>query len=149
MFQVLLVDDKEAIVDGLEIIIDWESYGYEIAAKATSAKAAIDIVSKQKIDLVITDIRMPEMSGLDMINEMKDISKNIKFILLSGYTEFEYAKFAIDKNISGYILKPIDEDELIGLLKKIKTEFEKENDYETHKIMMYILSALENENIDK
>lgn len=125
MIKVMLVDDKELIIDGLEMLIDWNELGYEIAAKTISAAEAIEIARTQQIDLVITDIRMPEMSGMEMITQISQISPDTKFIFESAYSEFEYAKWAIDKQIAGYLLKPIVETELIAILKRLKTEIEK------------------------
>lgn len=131
MLKVMLVDDKTAIVDGLEVLIDWNSLGYEVVAKATSASQAIEIVKNNVLDLIVTDIKMPNMNGIEMIEELSIINKKVKYILISAYSEFEYAKRAIDKQqISGYILKPINENELIDVLKRVKEEIEKEKKYE-------------------
>ena len=142
MFRVMLVDDKKIIVDGLEILIDWNELGFEVFAKTTSAKEAIEISKNQKIDLVITDIRMPEMLGMDMISEISSFSPKTKFVLLSAYSEFEYAKWAIDFQISGYLLKPIDEDELRGLLVKIRGDLEKESEYTHRSAVNYFTKVL-------
>ena len=131
MLKVMLVDDKAAIVKGLECFIDWGSLGYEIAATATSANEAIEIVRNNEIDLILTDIKMPDMDGIEMIEELMSFRTGIKYILLSAYSEFEYAKRAVDKQISGYILKPINEQELIDVLKRVKNEIEKEKKYAT------------------
>ena len=142
MFRVMLVDDKKIIVDGLEILIDWNELGFEVFAKTTSAKEAIEISKNQKIDLVITDIRMPEMLGMDMISEISSFSPKTKFVLLSAYSEFEYAKWAIDFQISGYLLKPIDEDELRVLLVKIRGDLEKESEYTHRSAVNYFTKVL-------
>jgi len=130
MLKVLLVDDKTAIVDGLEYLIDWGSIGYEIAGKATSAKDALSLAEKIKFDLVVTDIRMPDMDGIEMIEQLMTFMTGTKYILLSAYSEFEYAKRAVDKQISGYILKPVNDQELTEVLKRVKLEIEKEKKYE-------------------
>ncbi|MDD6484286.1 MAG: response regulator [Clostridiales bacterium] len=142
MLKVMLVDDKQTIVDGMEMLIDWEKHGYSVAAKVTNAADAIEIIKKEKIDVVITDIRMPKMSGIELIKCMEEISSATKYILLSAYSEFEYAKFAIDHHVSGYILKPVDEEELIALLQKVKTEIERNNEYQKQQIGAYIMSLL-------
>ncbi len=142
MFRVMLVDDKKIIVDGLEILIDWNEFGFEVFAKTTSAKEAIEIAKNQKIDLIITDIRMPEMLGMDMIKCISAFSPETKFVLLSAYSEFEYAKWAIDYQISGYLLKPIDEDELKKLLEKIRADLEKETEYTYRSAVSYFTKVL-------
>lgn len=129
MLKVMLVDDKTAIVDGLEFLIDWNSLGYEVAAKATSANQAIELATNNVFDLIVTDIRMPNMNGLEMIEQLMSINAKMKYILISAYSEFEYAKRAIDRQISGYILKPINDKELTDILKRVKEEIEKEKKY--------------------
>ena len=130
MLKVMLVDDKAAIVEGLEYLIDWNELGYEVAAKVTSANAALDLAKKNEYDLVVTDIRMPGMDGLELIEQLMQCVPKTKYILLSAYSKFEYAKYAIDKRISGYVLKPVNENELTALLKQVKSEIEKERKYE-------------------
>lgn len=129
MLKVMLVDDKTAIVDGLECLIDWNSLGYEVAAKATSAMEAIELAKNNRFDLIVTDIKMPNMDGIEMIEQLMSFNSGMKYILLSAYSEFEYAKRAIDRQISGYILKPINENELTEVLKRVKIEIEKEMKY--------------------
>lgn len=156
MLKVMLVDDKKTIIDGLEMLIDWKKLGYEVAAKTTSAAEAIEKAGTERIDLVITDIRMPEMSGMEMIMKISQISPDTKFIFESAYSEFEYAKWAVDKQIAGYLIKPIDENELIALLKRLKSEIEKSGEFKKqnrNNIFMNVLlgNASENEieNSDK
>ena len=130
MLKVMLVDDKAAIVEGLEYLIDWNELGYKVAAKVTSAQEALGAAKKNEYDLIVTDIRMPGMDGLELIEHLMQFMPKAKYILLSAYSRFEYAKYAIDKRISGYILKPVNENELIALLKQVKEEIEKERKYE-------------------
>jgi two-component system response regulator YesN len=126
MLKVLLVDDEIEILNGMRYIIDWEEKGFEIAALCTNGIEAISVAKREKPHLIITDIRMPEVSGLGLIKELKEVLPETKFVVLSGYDEFEYAKEAISYGVSGYLLKPVDEDELENTLIKIKTLIEKE-----------------------
>lgn len=125
MIKVLIVDDEPFIRQGLKILIDWGSYGYEITAEAVNGKEAINILKSHRIDLVITDIKMPEMNGLEFIGYVRQhISPNMRFIVLSGYYEFNYAKRAIQYKVTDYILKPIQKEELINILVRVRDDFE-------------------------
>lgn len=127
MIKILLVDDEPFIRKGIQILIDWEKYGYEIVAEASNGVEAIKELEKNEIDLIITDIKMPEMNGLEFIEyTQRNINKKYKFIVLSGFYEFEYAKKAIEYNVKDYILKPIVVDELIKVLANVKEEYLKE-----------------------
>lgn len=122
MLNVIIVDDNRIITEGLKHLIDWESFGFCVTAAARNAYQAMEFCAKNDVDVVITDIRMPEMTGLEMIKKLRGVNKNLKFIIITGYSEFEYAKTAIDYGVKGYLLKPVEEDELIGILKSIKEE---------------------------
>lgn len=129
MIKILIVDDEPFIRQGLKILINWEEYGYEIVGEAANGIEAIKELEKTHIDLIIADIKMPEMNGIELIEYVREKkSTNIKFIVLSGYYEFEYAKKAIKCNVTDYILKPIQKDELIKVLKGFKEDYIKQKD---------------------
>lgn len=117
MYNVLLVDDEKLILEGLKNIIDWEELNLKISDTAENGEEALSKFKQNPADIVITDIMMPKMNGLNLIKEIKAIDNNIKFIILSGYDDFCYTKQAIKLNIENYILKPINEDELLETLK--------------------------------
>ncbi|HWJ76823.1 MAG TPA: response regulator transcription factor [Niallia sp.] len=127
MKKVLIVDDEPTIREGLPYIIDWQDYGYEIVGAAQNGKEGISFIQKYQPDVVITDIRMPEMDGLEMIQHAKQIGHSFYSIILSGYSEFTYAQKAIRLGTVSYLLKPIDEDELTDILQGIE---EKESEYQ-------------------
>lgn len=132
MIKVLIVDDEPFIRQGLRILIDWKQYGYEIIGEAKNGIEAITEIDKNKVDLIITDIKMPEMNGIELIGYVRDnISTKIKFIVLSGYYEFEYAKKAIKYNVTDYILKPIQKDELVKVISSFKEEHFKQENHDT------------------
>lgn len=145
MLKVLLVDDKKSIIEGMTDLIEWEEYGFEIAAALRRADDAIEFINNNHIDLVITDIRMPQMSGLELIEEIKKTKPHLKFIIISGYAEFEYVKQAIDRKVDGYLLKPVDEDELIEALIRVRKEIEEEKRYIRQKFDEYIRRVLSGE----
>lgn len=118
--KVMLVDDEKIITTGLQRLIDWELEGYEIVKTASNGVEAIDFLQKEKVDLIITDIRMPEMDGLEMIKNIREKALSDAYIiLLSGYSDFGFAKQAIKYGVFDYILKPIQEQVLIDSLRSV------------------------------
>lgn len=124
MYKVLLVDDEYMILAGLQKLIDWESLGMEVVATARNGKKALDYIMEHSVDIILTDVSMPVLSGIDFIREAKKIAEPFKFIILSGYQEFEYVKNGMNLGASNYLLKPIDKTELYLSLQNILKEFE-------------------------
>ena len=127
MLQVLLVDDEYMIVEGLKKLIPFESLGMEVVAGVYSAKQALQIASKEKIDIVITDVNMPDMTGLEMIAAMKKFHNHLAFVILSGYRDFDYVKEALNLQVADYLVKPVNKEELIEILQKIGKEKEEQS----------------------
>lgn len=128
MYKVMLADDENLILQGLENIIDWEELGLEIVNKASNGQEAIDKFNENPVDIVVTDINMPQVTGLELLKELKKISSDVKFIILSGYDDFSYAKKAIELGVENYILKPIDEEELEKTLKNTINKINQEKE---------------------
>lgn len=127
MCKVMLVDDEKLILNGLLNIIDWDSIGLKVTETANDGQEAYEKYKKNPVDIIITDITMPKLTGLQLIEKLKNEGcENTKFIILSGYDDFSYAKKAIYLGIENYILKPIDEEELektlITVVNKINRE---------------------------
>lgn len=120
MIKVLIVDDEPKLREGLKAFIDWESYGYTVVDTAANGHDALSKYEQYHPDLVIADIRMPGMDGLQLIQRLRDQDEDLHILILSGYADFDYAKKAITYRADGYLLKPVDEDELIGYLASIK-----------------------------
>ena len=131
MYNVLIVDDEPYIRQGLSVLIDWEAEGYCIAGEASDGEEAIDMLKKGHYDLVIADIRMPVMGGIELLKQTREngLSK-ARFVILSGHYEFEYAKEAIRYSCSDYILKPIKQEELLTLLRNVSAECQKSKEAE-------------------
>ena len=127
LLRVLLVDDEPFIRKGLAALIDWEAEGYCIAGEASNGISAIELLKKEEYDLIVSDIKMPEMDGIDLIAYVRNQNlSNARFVFLSGYYDFQYAKTAIQYNCFDYILKPIQKEELLITLRKIMEEHQKE-----------------------
>ena len=133
MIKVLVVEDEDIIRRGLIGTIDWLSAGYTVVGEAVNGKDGLEKIEEYKPDLVITDIRMPVMDGLEMLREAQE--KNLKFekIILTSYGEFQYAQEGIKLGVIDYILKPIDEDIFYEALKKAKEKIKKLEALETVK----------------
>ena len=110
--KVLIVDDEYFIGKLIYKLVDWDSKSLECADILDNGEDAIDYIKSNTPDIVITDIRMPGISGLDLIRETRDISNKIQYIIISGYREFEYAREAMKYGIDHYVLKPINKDDL-------------------------------------
>lgn len=123
MIKVLIVDDEPYIRQGLKIIINWEQYGFTVCAEAANGKEALELMETMEFDLVITDIKMPNMSGLELIEQTWErVSRRIGFIILSGYYEFEYARKAIKYSVIDYVLKPVQKEELVRALENYRDQ---------------------------
>lgn len=119
MYKVMLVDDEKLITQGLLNIIEWDKLELKVTQIANNGEEAFEKFQKDPVDIIITDINMPKLTGLDLLKKITNINNKTKFIILSGYDEFSYAKTAIEYGVESYILKPIDEEELENVLKKI------------------------------
>ncbi|WKL00543.1 response regulator [Paenibacillus amylolyticus] len=114
----MIVDDEAHWVDNLSMTKPWHTLGIEHVHKAYSAHEALQMIDTHPIDIVISDIQMPEMTGIELIERIRIRDKKIKCILLSGYSEFDYAKKAIQFEAVDYLLKPPTDDELMGAVQK-------------------------------
>lgn len=120
LLKVMLVDDEPSVLKGLEIMIDWEKYGFQITGTADSGRVALKRIKQEQPDLVITDIKMPGLSGLDLIREISAYPEiKVLFIVVSGYDQFDFAQKALKYGVKDYLLKPVDENDLIASLKKL------------------------------
>lgn len=119
MYKVLIADDEEKICFLIHDIIHWDELDLQIVGFASTGKIALDKIETLSPDIVITDIRMPELDGLELISEIYTKKPEVSFIVISGYRQFEYATSAIKFGVEDYLLKPIREDELNETLRKI------------------------------
>ena len=128
MLKVFLVEDEVVMRNGIKNNIPWEQEGFEFAGEASDGELAYPLIKKEKPDILITDIRMPFMDGLELSRLVKKELPQIKIIILSGYNEFDYAKTAISIGVTDYLLKPISSAKLLEAVKKVGDMIEKEQD---------------------
>lgn len=116
MLKILIADDERIIREGLAEAINYEKLGLSLVGTARDGEEALLLAEATRPDICLVDIMMPTMNGLDFINRMRGIQKDIQFIIITGYDEFEYAQRAIKLEVFDYLLKPIDEEELEKVL---------------------------------
>lgn len=120
MLKVLIVDDEPWVLEGLRTMIDWEKYGFEVCGEARNGSEAMRLIQEYKPELVLTDINMPVINGLELITQLNELmSKPPKFVVLTGYNDFKYARTALQQRVNDYLLKPIDDEEIESLLSRI------------------------------
>jgi two-component system response regulator YesN len=128
MLKVLLVDDEPFILQGLREIIDWKAQGYYIEATAENGLQAIEILRHTHVDLIIADIRMPQMNGIELLETIRrEKISDARFVFLSGVKDFETAQQAIRLQCTEYILKPVQKNDLLKLLNEVSSSVEKEH----------------------
>jgi two-component system, response regulator YesN len=126
MYRVLIVDDEPIICKGLRDTIEWDSLGLEISGEAHNGVDALDMIKIIRPHIMITDIRMPAMDGIKLIKAIRELDLHIRIIILSGFSDYAFLKEAIRLGVDSYLLKPIDNDELISNLADLVNTIEKE-----------------------
>ena len=128
MIKVVIADDEARICQLIKVLVDWDALGMEIAGIASNGIEALMMVRKERQDILITDIRMPGASGIDLIKQARSICPSICMIIISGYAHFEYAKTALAYGVKDYLLKPINQKELMASLQKVAAEIRLEQE---------------------
>ena len=118
MYTVLLVDDEEKILEVMKVRIGWQELGVDKLLTASDGQAALEYFEQQRIDLLVTDIRMPRMDGLELIEKVRSLYPDTHCILLTAYGEFEYARRAIQLGVENYLLKPVADVEMEQTIQK-------------------------------
>lgn len=125
MYSLVLIEDEPLTLDLLASLIQWEKYGFTLLGKFEDSKEALEFIKKRKPDLVISDIKMPKVSGLEIAKYCFENLKGTQVALISAYRDFEYAKQAIKYSVKDYIEKPVNKKEMINLLESYKSEHPK------------------------
>ena len=133
MFDVLIIDDEPNVRLGLKKIVPWEENGFRVCGEGVDAEDGLEKIIILKPDIVLIDIKMPGKLGTEVIKEALELGFEGKFIIVSGYSNFEYAKDAMKYGVKSYILKPIDEDELIEILIELGKEIKIEEKWKHNK----------------
>ncbi|WP_313134670.1 response regulator transcription factor [Anaerocolumna sp.] len=128
-YHVVLVDDEKMVLNSLALAFDWSSTNFEVIATFQSSKEALEQILLLKPDVVFTDIRMPEMDGLQLMEAILEKQPQIKFVIISGYEEFSYAKQALSLGAINYCLKPLEDDEIHAMLNQIEEILSEEEFY--------------------
>ncbi|WP_284640699.1 response regulator [Paenibacillus silviterrae] len=130
--KLFIVDDIRSVVDMIRNKIPWSDHGIEVAGSALNGEEALKLIREAQPDIVLTDIRMPKMDGLEMTRQILDMLPNSKIIILSAYTDFEYAQRAIQYGAVDYIKKPFSVDQIVNVVKKAKEVWETEQLNRSH-----------------
>ena len=128
LFKVFICEDESIVREGLRDMIPWEKYGFEFVGDAPDGEMALPMIRKLKPDVLITDITMPFMDGLSLSKTVTKELPNIKIIVISGYSDFEYARKAIEIGVEQYLLKPVTKTDMINALEGVRKKITEENE---------------------
>ena len=126
MLKVVVVEDEELVRKGIVLAVDWASVGCAVVGEAANGQDALELAESLRPDVILTDIKMPFMDGLELCRILTDRLPAARFVVFSGFDAFEYAKQAIQMNVVEYILKPINADELSAVLRRLKDQLDRE-----------------------
>jgi YesN/AraC family two-component response regulator len=134
MFRLIIVDDEERILDGIVELFPWNNIGFDVVGRFTNARNALSFIEKNTVDVVMTDVSMPDMDGIALARELKRFP-DIVVVFFSSYQDYEYMRAAIQNDITDYLLKPIGYEELVGCFEKIRLRLNEKHvvDEEEHK----------------
>ena len=125
-YNILLVEDEHYLRNALKHSIEEIDDFYKVTAEAANGADALEILKKESVHIVFTDIQMPVMDGLELSKQIKTLYPEIPIVILTGYSDFEYVQEALRQQVFDYLLKPVSEDDLLAVLSKISQSLEKE-----------------------
>lgn len=132
METLFIADDEASIREGLKYIADWESLGFRLCGESSNGEDALAQILALQPSLTLLDVRMPKMHGTEVIRRAREAGYQGKCIILSGYSDFTYAQEAIRSGVSGYLTKPLDEDELYAVVRDVKAALSAEKKHSSH-----------------
>jgi two-component system response regulator YesN len=127
MITVMLVEDEVWIRYLIKSLVDWNELGFEIVGEASDGTDALSLIRDIQPQIVLTDIKMPEMDGIELMTAVKKVFPHTEFVMISGYDSFDYAQKSLNLGAAAYLLKPVDKKQLVEVLIKIKTKMEELN----------------------
>jgi two-component system response regulator YesN len=139
MYRAMIVDDEQWVVKNLLDSVDWTRYGFQIIGTETNSPKALELIRVLNPDLVFVDIRMPEISGLELMKKCNELQLDTLFIVVSGFAEFSYAQKCMNLGGIGYCLKPIEEEEIVRLLKKAKEKLDERSAKDMPSVLDWII----------
>ncbi len=144
MYKLIIVDDEFSTRNGLKMCINWFEYGIELAGEAENGHKGLELANRIRPDIVLTDVKMPGMDGIEMVKRLKEHYPDTKFVFISGYDDIDYLKSAMKMDAVDYILKPVNLEELNAVIEKIMTMSKRE---ESRKDMLQRMNAKLNQSI--
>ncbi len=147
-YKVLIADDQRIIREGMANMIDWRAFGYEVCGFASNGIQALEMLRNGDYDLLITDIRMPEMDGIELARRGRELKHRPEVFIISGYREFEYAQAAIEYGVRVYLLKPLSAEKLTEALLILRADLEaaaKRRSREFERVLLNMLSMPQND----
>jgi len=126
MLKLLIADDERIIRETISSLIDWGNMGIQLIGLAQNGIDSYNIIIDESPDIVLTDIKMPGLTGIELIQKIYEINQKTKFIILSGYSDFEYAKSAMKYGVRHYLLKPCNENQIIDSINDIIEQLSRE-----------------------
>ncbi len=127
-YSVLLVDDEEEVIQVIMKKIDWNALGFAVIGSASNGVRALEMAEKYQPDVVMTDIKMPYMDGLELARRLKKEMPTVRILLFTGFDEFEYAKEAVHLEVEEYILKPVNSQELTEVFGRLKKTLDQDRE---------------------
>ena len=126
MYRTLLVDDESLALEGLNLLVDWQGAGFSVCGQAENGQEALTLMEQLHPHLVVTDLYMPLMDGMTLMQAARESGFEGQFVIVSGYSDFQIVRSAVKLKPAGYLLKPIDPDEAAATLARVRTELDKQ-----------------------
>ena len=128
MYRALLVDDEKLALEGLNLLVDWQGAGFSVCGQAENGQEALALMERLRPHLVVTDLYMPLMDGLTLMQAARERGFVGQFVIVSGYSDFQLARSSLKLKPAGYLLKPIDPDEAAATLARVRAQLDKQRE---------------------